>query len=94
MDEQKYVLVTAFITITKALYAHIHELMVGMQVLRVALMNAKTLPVPADYLIRLDGDIRADPRMQAAMEAVKAMEDLDTSEKLAELLRKFEGPIQ
>jgi hypothetical protein len=89
----KTVPLDAFLTVVKILYSQLNELTVGVMSLRAALMQAQSLPVPAEELKRLHDFFHEYEPIRKARERIESL-TLDTNEELIEFLKNFEGPLQ
>jgi hypothetical protein len=87
MADEQFVPADAFITTTKILLSLIHELTIEMQVQRVAILRATSLPVQPDFLKEIAAGIREVPELQRVREAILSM---TTIAEVNEVLKRLE----
>lgn len=94
MPNEIYVPMAVYTKTIKTILGQLQEFAVSVQVFRVALMNAQTLPLSADYLKGVDASIRETPEFRAMAEAIAKIPTADNPDTIDEILRRFEGPVQ
>jgi len=87
MADEQFVPVDAFVTTTKILLGLIHDLTVAMQVQRVALMRATSLPVQTEFLKGLADGIEKIPELRQVREGILSM---TTIEEINAVLKRLE----